>query len=67
MFDVTAPLPAAGVRTLRSCSAREHRYAESHRKTRQVSQRFQLPRASRITRAAAMAEACSADYLAEVR
>lgn len=67
MFDVTAPLPATGVRTLRTCSAREHRYAESHRKTSQSPQRFQLPRTARLSRCAALAEARAADYRAEAR
>lgn len=67
MFEVNAPLPAAGVRTLRSCSASEHRYAESHRKPSQAHHRFQVPRNSRLRRAAALAEARATDYRTEAR
>lgn len=67
MLEVSS-LPAACVRSLRAASARDHQFAESHRRS---SERVRTcawqNRASRIRTAAHKAAARAADLLAEAR
>lgn len=62
------PLPPAGVRTLRTASARDHAAAEIQRKASRVQySRHCFSRSGRLSRSAALAEARAADLAAQVR
>ena len=68
LASLPLPLPPAGVRTLRTASARDHRTAECQRKASQVQRsRAHHPRSDRLSRTAALADARSADLAAEAR
>lgn len=65
---IPVPMTPACVRSLRTAHAREHIYAEAHRKSGQVQRsRQHNPRADRLTRIALRADARVADLAAEVR
>lgn len=67
MFDVNA-LPSACVRTLRTLGARDHRFAEQHRKSSQTQRtRAHKPRADRLRLIATLADVRAYDLLAEAR
>ncbi len=61
-------LSAAGARDLRACAARDHAYAQSHRR-RGLEERSRSAggRVARLFRAAALAEARAAELTAEAR
>lgn len=68
MFQVTDSLPPVGVRALRAISAREHAYAQVHRRSSLAERsRAASPRVGRLSRAAALADARAADLAAEAR
>jgi|SoimicMinimDraft_3_1059731.scaffolds.fasta_scaffold1039638_1 hypothetical protein len=67
MIDVIA-LPAACVRSLRTLGARDHRFAEQHRKSSQAQRsRAHQPRADRLRLIAARADARATLLFAEAR
>lgn len=62
------PMSPTCVRSLLNAAARDHVYAETHRKAGQSQRtRAHQPRADRLTRTALQAEARAADLVAEVR
>lgn len=68
MFDVTEVLPAACSRSLRLLGARDHQYANTHRRAAMVQRACAWqPRAGRIRVIAARAEARAMDLRAEAR
>jgi hypothetical protein len=67
MFEFAADLPSACVRALRTVSARDHSYAEAHRKTAALeAARHVQTRAGRLSRIAARAQARANDLRCEV-
>lgn len=68
MVEAPAELPPACVRSLRAVSAREHRYAEAHRKSAQVqrSQAYQ-PRSDRLNLIAVRAKSRASEIAREAR
>lgn len=68
MYEATADLPIACLRSLRAASAREHCYAETRRKAAQVQRsRPYDSRADRLSLLAARAQARAAEFAMEVR
>lgn len=61
------PMSPTCVRSLLNTCAREHVYAEAHRKSGQQHGRRRKPRAGRLIRLALRARARAGDLLAEVR
>lgn len=68
MFDLPAVLAPACVRTLRTCSARDHAEARHRRHgVQRQAHRTWYPRKDRLSRAAALVFARAVDMRAEVR
>lgn len=66
--SLPVPVAPACVRSLLNTAAREHVYAEAHRKAGQSQRtRAHQPRSDRLARTALQAEARAADLIAEVR
>ena len=55
------------VRSLRNTAARDHVYAETHRRAGRNQRNSHVPRAERLCRAAALAEARALDLTAQAR
>lgn len=61
------PMASAGVRCLLALGAKDHTYAQAHRRTALAQPRSAGIRAGRLRRHAALAEARSRELVAEVR